>query len=204
MGKGQKMRKLYLIRHGQTLFNVRKKAQGWCESPLTLLGIQQAQQARAYFESQNIVFDGVYSSTSERCCDTTELLVDQPYTRLKGLKEWHFGLLEGEPEDLQQSRNPWSGTIENTHGDFFVRYGGEADIDVQNRMDQTIQEIISNNHQRTLCVSHAGAMWTFFLKRNSSEELSGERFGNCSILEYDIDSHNQLHFVKLIDVAKEV
>lgn len=86
------MRKLYLIRHGQTLFNVRKKTQGWCDSPLTPLGIQQAQQARAYFQSQNIVFDAVYSSTSERCCDTTELLVDQPYMRLKGLKEWHFGL----------------------------------------------------------------------------------------------------------------
>lgn len=198
------MRKLYLIRHGQTLFNVRKKTQGWCDSPLTPLGIQQAKQARAYFERQNITFDAVYSSTSERCCDTTELLVDQSYTRLKGLKEWHFGLFEGEPEDLQQSRSPWSGTIENTHGDFFVRYGGEADIDVQNRMDETIQEIILNNHQSTLCVTHAGAMWLFFLKHNTPEELSGERFGNCSILEYDIDKHHQLHFVRLIDVLEDV
>ena len=29
---------LYLMRHGQTLFNVRRKIQGWCDSPLTELG----------------------------------------------------------------------------------------------------------------------------------------------------------------------
>ena len=26
---------LYLMRHGETEFNVRKKIQGWCDSPLT-------------------------------------------------------------------------------------------------------------------------------------------------------------------------
>lgn len=29
------MKDLYIMRHGQTLFNVRGKIQGWCDSPLT-------------------------------------------------------------------------------------------------------------------------------------------------------------------------
>ena len=33
---------LYLMRHGQTLFNLQHKIQGWCDSPLTELGIKQA------------------------------------------------------------------------------------------------------------------------------------------------------------------
>ena len=33
------------MRHGQTLFNVQKMIQGWCDSPLTALGVQQAQSA---------------------------------------------------------------------------------------------------------------------------------------------------------------
>ncbi len=33
---------IYLVRHGQTLFNQQKKVQGWCDSPLTQEGIQQA------------------------------------------------------------------------------------------------------------------------------------------------------------------
>lgn len=30
---------LYLMRHGQTLFNLEHKIQGWCDSPLTELGL---------------------------------------------------------------------------------------------------------------------------------------------------------------------
>ncbi|KTT85669.1 phosphoglycerate mutase, partial [Mammaliicoccus sciuri] len=35
-------KKLYLMRHGQTLFNEKKKIQGASDSPLTQLGIEQA------------------------------------------------------------------------------------------------------------------------------------------------------------------
>lgn len=198
------MRKLYILRHGQTLFNLRKKTQGFCDSPLTELGIRQAKAACEYFKEANIVFDGVYSSSSERCCDTTELVTDKPYTRLKGLKEWNFGILEGEPEDLQCSRNPWSGTIKNSHGDYFVRFGGESDIEVQNRLDSTISNILAKKHKTTLCVTHAGAMWLFFLKRNNLEDLNGNFFSNCCILEYDVDDDDQITFVGLISPANNL
>ena len=45
------------MRHGQTLFNLRKKIQGWCDSPLTELGIAQAQIAGEYFKNNNVIFD---------------------------------------------------------------------------------------------------------------------------------------------------
>ena len=87
------------MRHGQTLFNVRRRIQGWCDSPLTELGKQQALKAKEYLK--DISFDHYYSSTSERCCDTIELIIgDHYYKRLKGLKERNFGLFEGESEDL--------------------------------------------------------------------------------------------------------
>ena len=73
------------MRHGQTLFNVRRKVQGWCDAPLTDLGIEQAKTTGKYFKACNITFDQAYSSTSERACDTLELVTDLPYTRLKGL-----------------------------------------------------------------------------------------------------------------------
>ena len=47
---------LYLMRHGQTLFNARKKIQGWCDAPLTELGIKQAKIAGKYFKNDVIVF----------------------------------------------------------------------------------------------------------------------------------------------------
>ncbi|WP_049220013.1 phosphoglycerate mutase family protein [Enterococcus avium] len=44
------IKKLYLMRHGETLFNVLKKVQGACDSPLTEKGIQQAKLARDFFK----------------------------------------------------------------------------------------------------------------------------------------------------------
>lgn len=41
---------LYLMRHGQTLFNKRHRIQGWCDAPLTDLGVYQAQVAGYYFK----------------------------------------------------------------------------------------------------------------------------------------------------------
>ena len=47
---------LYLMRHGQTLFNLRKKIQGSCDSPLTDEGIRQAKVAGKYFQDNGIAF----------------------------------------------------------------------------------------------------------------------------------------------------
>lgn len=93
-------RRLFLVRHGQTLFNRRDLIQGWCDSPLTEEGVAQARAARDYFRREGISFQRAYASTSERACDTLEIITDLPYTRLKGLKERHFGLLEGLSVDV--------------------------------------------------------------------------------------------------------
>ena len=95
------MPKLYLMRHGQTLFNVLKRKQGWCDSPLTELGIEQAHRAGACLAERGVTFDHAYSSTSERAVDTLEVVLgelgcpDMPYERVKGLKEWNFGRIRG-------------------------------------------------------------------------------------------------------------
>ena len=38
------------MRHGQTLFNLRRKIQGACDSPLTKRGIEQAKMAGGLFK----------------------------------------------------------------------------------------------------------------------------------------------------------
>lgn len=65
---------LYLMRHGQTMFNQAGLVQGACDSPLTELGIEQAKKARAFFENRQIQFDAIYTSTQERACDTAEII----------------------------------------------------------------------------------------------------------------------------------
>ena len=87
--------KIYLVRHGQTLFNQQKKVQGWCDSPLTQEGIQQAIAVSKTLQS--IPFEYAYSSTSERAMDTMHYILqdrDVPYAYVKksGMlqkKHWH-------------------------------------------------------------------------------------------------------------------
>lgn len=188
------MKHLYLMRHGQTLFNVRRKIQGWCDSPLTELGIEQAKAARECL--QDITFDHYYSSTAERCCDTLEIVThyEKNYKRLKGLKERYFGTFEGESEDLNPSKD--SGII---YDDIFPYYGGEYRKDVRKRMVDTLTEIMEkDDHETVLAVSHAGACLAFFEAWEDPMIIfNNGGFSNCCILHFTYDSH-QFQYIETI------
>lgn len=173
---------LYLMRHGQTLFNLQKKIQGWCDAPLTEFGIKQAQVASRYFQDNNITFDHAYSSTSERASDTLEIVTQgkMPYTRLKGLKEWNFGSFEGKDECL----NP-----KYPYGDFFKQFGGETDLELRKRVSDTLLEIMQqDDHQTVLAVSHGASCGQFMLNWEHTSKLPKILgIGNCAIFKYEFE-----------------
>ena len=172
----------YLMRHGQTLFNLRRKIQGACDSPLTELGIKQARTAGEYFK--DIELDYAYSSTSERSSDTLEQIIgaDMPYTRLKGLKEMNFGTFEGESEDL----NPKDRAV---FGTFFLGYGGESREQVSERMVKTCTEIMEKDgHNTVLAVSHAGACFNFLSYWQDPAEEIKKGFPNCCIFKFEYEN----------------
>lgn len=178
------MKTIYLMRHGETLFNRLHKKQGWCDSPLTKLGIQQALVAKKYFENNEITFDAAFCSTAERASDTLELITDQPYTRLKGLKEWHFGRYEGQDEFL----NP-----PQPYGDFFKTFDGEGETEVQARLDATLRKLAKETEgERILVVAHAAAIRAFMrLWEHTTDIPSLKRLSNCGILRFDFDSEHE-------------
>lgn len=58
----------YIVRHGQTLFNVKGIIQGFSDSPLTQEGLEQAQKMAEKLKAEDFCFGA--SSTSERARDT--------------------------------------------------------------------------------------------------------------------------------------
>ncbi|MBM7655436.1 histidine phosphatase family protein [Neobacillus cucumis] len=181
---------LYLMRHGQTVFNKRRKIQGWCDSPLTELGIKQAETAAKYFIEHHIVFDQAYCSTSERASDTLEIVTDMPYTRLKGIKEWNFGTFEGESEDLNPSL---------PYGDFFANYGGEKEKEFQKRVADTCQKIMEDDNEVVLAVSHGAAcrkMMQYW--EHTSTITQREKIGNCCILKFEYEN-NEFKLIEIIN-----
>lgn len=179
---------LYLMRHGQTLFNRQHKIQGACDSPLTTQGIADAKSVGQYFQTKGIVFDHAYTSTQERAEDTLKLVTSQPYQRLKGLKEWNFGEFEGESERLNPPFDPKVGSM----GDAFVPYGGEGADQVQARMVKTLTNVMQQeDNQQVLAVGHGGAIYLFLKQWLSLDEIVKHTdLHNCTVLKFSFDGHD--------------
>lgn len=171
---------LYLMRHGQTLFNVEHKIQGWCDSPLTDLGIKQAQAASKILEDLDVTFDYCYSSTSERACDTLEIATKgkYPYQRLKGLKEMNFGRFEAMDEFLHPGY---------PFGDYYAHFDGESETELSDRMEKTLKKIMEPaDANNVLAVSHAGAIANFVMtKADTSHCPLKAKLPNCAILKLE-------------------
>ena len=90
---------LYLVRHGQTIFNYYKRMQGWSDSPLTQQGILDAQMAGENLA--NIKFDHVFHSDTMRTQKTcAEILKKNKLTaakpqEIRNFREQNFGYFEG-------------------------------------------------------------------------------------------------------------
>ncbi|MBP3893091.1 MAG: histidine phosphatase family protein [Atopobiaceae bacterium] len=177
---------LYLTRHGQTIFNTRGIVQGWCDSPLTELGRDQAELARAWFEERGITFDHAYSSPAERASDTVEIITrgEVPFERTKGLKEFNYGCIEGNSYQLVLP-----GTY-NPYGDFLVPFGGNSEDEVIERMRSTLVDIMERpRHQSVLAVSHGACTRAFISSCDATSTLHvpNRVSKNCTInvLEYE-------------------
>ena len=185
------IKKLYLMRHGETLFNVLKKVQGTCDSPLTEKGIQQAKLARDFFQENGIKFDHL-TPLPKIISESKE------YQRLKGLKEMNHGLYEGEPQFLQPDGAEYFET-------FYSQFGGESLSAVQKRVSSTLHHIMAiDDHQQVLAVSHNGACVSFLqtLQQENKDELI-RAYPNCAIFIFNY-MDKQFELVDIIDpVMKE-
>lgn len=179
------MRTIYLVRHGQTLFNVHHKIQGTCDSPLTELGKAQATAVRKYFLQKEISFDAAFCSKQERASDTLEIITDHqmPYTRLKDLREKCYGIFEGRDEFLL----PWNYNNPNVDPTM------EKDEDVVARMHRAVVEILSGleDGQTALVVGHGDILAKFV--RDATENKNFGGFGNASIVKLTVDG-KKIHF----------
>lgn len=152
---GKPCGELHLVRHGQTMFNEKRVIQGWCDAPLTELGRAQAQRIGRYFKQVGIRFDRACTSTLTRTQETIACITDMPYERLEGLREWGFGVFEGERVSLMPPF-PW--------GEFYVPFGGESQLQVRERVCRALEDAmgracadVAQHAAAGAELSHAGA-----------------------------------------------
>ncbi|WP_438836180.1 histidine phosphatase family protein [Streptococcus pluranimalium] len=93
--------KLYIARHGKTMFNTIGRAQGWSDTPLTTFGEEGIRELGIGLKEAGVPFKAAFSSDSGRTMQTMEIILREteneslPYKRDKRIREWCFGSLDG-------------------------------------------------------------------------------------------------------------
>lgn len=97
-----------VARHGETDWNLAGILQGWMDVFLNDLGQQQARELASTLAGYG--FSRIYSSPLSRALETaviiSRVLKLGPPTRCEGLKERHFGIIQGVPKHELAELNP--------------------------------------------------------------------------------------------------
>ena len=151
-------KKIYIIRHGQTDYNLQNIVQGsGVDSSLNPKG---RAQAKAFFEHyKHVPFDKIYTSTLKRTTETVQHFLDLGIASesLEGLNEICWGNKEGAkitPEEDQYYHymlKQWQ--LGNTS----LRIeGGESPDDVVKRMKPAVDYIMSKKDENTVLICMHG------------------------------------------------
>lgn len=181
------MKRLYLLRHGQTEFNVKKLVQGRCDSPLTDLGRQQAGMAAAWLKARNVVPDKVVSSPLGRAMDTAQLVAtellgpDAAVEPCEGIIERSYGTFEEGPHDALPT-DVWD------PGEDLIPFGGEGSHALQERMVGTLTNLMGAKDTETLLAVSHGSASRQFIKAAAPEGFElPTKLPNCAIMIFDFD-----------------
>ena len=154
------MTELWLVRHGQTDWNVEGRFQGQSDVPLNAAGLEQARELAAELTGHK--FSAIYSSDLKRAYQTAEIIA-----RRVGLS------VRIDPRLREICQGEWEGLLvaevrQRYSQDFSVPYldttrsrapGGESVIELTERLTQAVDDIaLAFPNQPVLLASHGLAL----------------------------------------------
>ncbi|MDP9752097.1 histidine phosphatase family protein [Thermoanaerobacter pentosaceus] len=157
--------RLYIVRHGQSEWNLHNKMQGIQDIDLTPTGLKQAELLASRLKNEKI--DCIYSSDLKRAYITAQIIAKElglEVHKVSELREMSFGIWEGlTAEEINElykeiytlwKTNPIKANIEK----------GETLEEVQKRMLKKTWEIVKENDGKNiLIVSHGTSIKALIL-----------------------------------------
>jgi broad specificity phosphatase PhoE len=202
---------LYIVRHGETIWNTEHKMQGHHDSPLTENGRAQAQALATVLKDIHI--DHVFSSDLGRAATTAEILaLDKKLavTTTKLIRERRFGDYEGKTsikfvKDLKQLLDQKNTLTVKQQADFDLGHGIETDGQLMGRCFTYLREIAeAYSGQTVLLVSHSGVMITLLMHLGLIETFYGvKKINNAAYIKLTSDGADffveELHGIELAE-----
>lgn len=171
---------IYIVRHGQTNWNLEGRYQGRIDTRLNETGIKQAENINE--ELKDVKFDKVFSSPLNRAYKTAQIIRNDKITIDERLIERCNGELEGrlksECKDALDFTNPNE-----------TRFGIESLPIFRKRITNFFDDIIRNyNGKNILVVTHAGVSIyakCYFEGEPKDGDYSKYKLKNCDVLKYN-------------------
>lgn len=95
------MKRVVLIRHGESVWNKENRFTGWTDVDLTEKGVEEAHKAGKYLKKEGFQFEKAYTSYLKRAVKTLNVVLDEmdldwiPVEKTWRLNEKHYGMLQG-------------------------------------------------------------------------------------------------------------
>lgn len=154
------MVKLILVRHALTVDNQKSRLSGHIDSSISEEGKEQIDKITNYLKDFDI--DKIYTTTSSRTKDTVKKLSELKSIEIiekESLNEISFGDFEGLTFDEIKDKYPKEFQDMIEKGYEYKYPNGESLIDSYNRVCIELDNIISNNDNRTILIcSHGGTI----------------------------------------------
>ena len=177
--KDKETLKLYIVRHGETEWNVIKRFQGQLNTPLTEKGIEKLKETGK--ELEDVTFEEVYTSELERTVNSAEIILNEnngyknnklELKKLAELNEVHFGVWQGlKYEEVflkyPKEANNYFYNVKNYKAE---NVEAENLKDVLERFLRGINKILSSHKSGNILVVTHGTVFEMFINyvENSS------------------------------------
>jgi len=202
------MLQVYLVRHGETVWNAERRIQGQSDSPLTEKGEQQAWQVGERVKHLGITH--IIASDLGRTRRTAEIIAHAcgcSVTLDARLRELNMGVLEKRPLDgLTAEEEQWRATLVNgTEGGRIPE--GESMTEMATRMHAALNACLDlPAGSRPLLVSHGMALGSLVstilgLPAYAERRL---RLRNCSISRVDYQQSAWLAEGWIVETAGDI
>lgn len=153
--------KLYIIRHGSTEWNLKKRYCGFLDIALNNKGKTQAKRLQRRLKDETV--DKVYSSDRRRAIQTAGIVFKgYDIEKVADLREMHFGIFEGltYQEIMRKFPKTYKKWIANPFETIIP--GGESLNILKKRVVIAFRKIISRHPNQTVAiVCHGGAISAF-------------------------------------------
>lgn len=170
---------IYIVRHGQTDWNVEGRYQGRLDIELNAKGVEQAERIKE--KLNEVRFDKVFSSPLKRAYNTAQIITSNDIVVDNRIIERCNGELEGKLKSDVKVNIDFNDPDEN-------RMGIENIVDFRERIKSFFEEISEKyKGKNVLVVTHAGISIyarCFFEGEPEDGDYSKLKLKNCEVLKY--------------------